>query len=194
VIRLYPFQDEDVTKAREVRNVLIGNEMGTGKTYEALALDALRFIQSIRHTNGKTLVVARLTALVNVWEKKIHELTNLDVVRVDPKDRVGSWKRFLDSDADVFLVHWDVLRLMPELREIVWLHIIADECHRAKDRKAQQTQALKKLSGQYLTAMSGTIIDKPYEFWSILNWLYPKEFPSYWSFFKRYTNFEITYQ
>lgn len=39
---LFEFQKEDVDKLRERRSCLIANEMGSGKTYEAVALDTFR--------------------------------------------------------------------------------------------------------------------------------------------------------
>jgi SNF2 family DNA or RNA helicase len=185
VIDLYEFQQEDVDKLVDVRNCLIANEMGTGKTYEAIALDAVRRKET-KHERPKTLVVAPLS-VTSSWEDHFTDLTDLRVRRINPKAR----HKFLDdiNDADVFILHWEAMRLMPELRDIGWNHIIADECHRAKNRKAAQTKALKKLKSNYKTAMSGTpMVNRPDELWSILNWLYPTYFSSYWAFFKRYTD------
>jgi len=76
---------------------------------------------------------------------------------------------------------------MPELAKIHWFHIIADEAHRAKNRKAQQTQRLKKLPTMHKLALTGTPADnRPDDIWSILEWLYPRTWTSYWRFFNRY--------
>ena len=40
-MKLYKFQEEDVAKLAIQRSALIGSEMGTGKTHEAIALDEL---------------------------------------------------------------------------------------------------------------------------------------------------------
>lgn len=84
---------------------------------------------------------------------------------------------------------------MPELAAHSWAHVIADECHRAKDRKSQQTRALKGIQHViYKTGMSGTpVVNRPDELWSILNWLYPKQYRSYWKFFGRYVETEEVY-
>lgn len=182
---LFEFQQEDVDYLGVKTAVGIFNDMGTGKTYEALARDAL-----IREKVGvsKTLVVAPLVTLSEVWEQHINELTDLTVVRLNPKDRQHSWAEFIGPwKPDVFLAHWEVLRLMPELAKFQWTHIIADEVHRAKNRKAQQTRALKQIKTLYRTGMSGTpVVNRPDEYWSILNWLYPNQFRSYWKFYNKY--------
>ena len=203
---LLPFQEEDAKKLALIKGRLIANEMGTGKTYEAIALDLiLRKALSIKNPGyrPKTLVVAPLTTLKSPWESHIKDLTNLKVRVISPKRR----EIFLrDADPDVFVLHWEAIRWkrhkvgtfkngrpkyesvppkgLEDLFKIKWDHIIADELHRAKNRKAQQTVALKKLKTTYKTGLTGTpIANKPDDIWSILNWVWPDRFRSYWSFF-----------
>jgi SNF2 family DNA or RNA helicase len=96
-------------------------------------------------------------------------------------------KAIHEGKADVFVVHWDALRLIPELRRIQFGTIIADEVHRASNRKAQSTRALKYLKSYRKLAMSGTASgDKPWNLWSILNWLWPSYYTSYWRFVNHY--------
>lgn len=187
-IKLYPFQEDDVNKLKLQPHVLNANDMGCGKTYEAIALDLERRIEG----HGKTLVISPKSNVGSPWHSHYEELTDLKVVSLDPKQRENSWKNFVNSDADVLCLHWDILRMMPQLQTINWLHVIADECHRGQNRKAQTTKALKKIKAQYRTAMSGTpITNQADKLWSILNWLYPKEFSSYWKFYGRYCDVEI---
>lgn len=188
----FGFQVEDVEKLRHVRNRLIANEMGTGKTYEAIALDLCA--RKDMSTFTSTLVIAPLTVLPS-WQQHFAELApELKVVTVDPKNRSASWQQFLSSKADVFLVHWDALRLMPELQKHMFLHVIADECHKMQNRKNQWTRAIKKIKAQYKTGLSGTpTTGYPDKLWSVLNWLYPKEWSSYWAYYKEHVEFEIVY-
>ena len=195
-INLFDFQREDVDKLQDQISALIANEMGTGKTYEAIVRD--QFIREhgdpLWKAPKRTLVVAPLTVLSS-WEDHYTELTDLPVVTIEPKNRKKSLEQFTDTNANgVYLVHWEALRVFPELKAIYWLHIIADECHRAKNRKAQQTLALKRLKSVHKTAMSGTpVVNRPDELWSILNWLWPKEYGAFWKFYNRYVDFEIKY-
>jgi SNF2 family DNA or RNA helicase len=188
---LFDFQRADVEFLGDKTSCLIANEMGTGKTFEAGARDW--YIRKV-HGDGNTLVVAPTTVLP-AWEDFFAEHTDLKTVRIDPKNREASWKEYTEGDAHVFLVHWEALRLMPYLNSIHWLHVIVDECHRMKNRKAQQTQALKEVKNvSFRTALSGTpVVNAPHEFWSVLNWLYPKQYGSYWKFFNSYTSYEIQY-
>jgi SNF2 family DNA or RNA helicase len=192
--QLYDFQIDCLDKLKDAEGALIGDDMGLGKTYEGLALDAYhRGWDHLWSTRKLTLVVAPQTVLPS-WKQHVQELTDLNVHVIDPKARKKSWEGFVADKGDILLVHWEALRLMPELREVYWFHIIADECHRMKNRKAQQTRALKALKSKFKTGMSGTlVINQPDELWSPLNWLYPNDFKAYWRFFERYTEYEIRY-
>jgi len=191
-IDLFGFQAEDVKYLQDQHSVLIANDMGTGKTYEAIARDVEIRAGSIKL---RTLVVAPLTVLEDVWKTHYEELTDIPITVVNPKDRDESWQEYLKKGG-VFCVHWEALRLMPKLNSVSWTHIIADECHRMKNRKAQQTKALKSVNSVgWKTAMSGTpVINRPDEMWSVLNWLYPNQFRSYWKFYKQYVDFDVVIQ
>ena len=140
-MQLFEFQAEDVDKLRPRRSVLIANEMGTGKTFEAISLDRLHRIDS-DWPEKKTLVIAPLTVLPS-WEDHFHNIhPELKVVTVDPKNRKKSFEEFLES-GDVYLAHWDALRLMPELKEVFWLHIIADECKIVRLNRLEPSRLLK---------------------------------------------------
>lgn len=158
--------------------------LGTGKTYEGVALDMLR---SAECDLGPTLVVAPLTVLDN-WRQHFEELSNYQVRVINPKKR----EEFLAPGADVYICHWEALRLL-ECYKYSWGHIIADEAHKMKNRKAQQTRALKQIRDvAFKTALTGTpVVNRPDEMWSILNWLYPKVFTSYWAFFRKYVEYDI---
>lgn len=195
---LLPFQSEDVRTILDRRSALIANEMGTGKTYEAIALDLVRR-SAIPQTNKSwtpTLVVAPLTILETTWKRHFETLApDLKVIAIDPKARGTFLASLRKKQHDVYILHWDVLRIIGEdLKQVIWFHIIADEAHRAKNRKAQQTRALKALKTAWKTALTGTpVMNKPEDLWSILNWLYPEVWRSFWKFYDRFVNYEVQY-
>jgi superfamily II DNA or RNA helicase len=68
-----------------------------------------------------------------------------------------------------------------------WDMVIVDEAHRIKNPDAQWTRNIKKIKTKYRHAMTGTgFINDPSEIWSILNWLYPEVYTSYWKFREKY--------
>lgn len=187
---LYSFQQDAITKLQKESSRLVGDEQGLGKTVTAIELDR-KDRQVAAQNIRKTLIVAPLSVL-DVWERHLKEWgCNIPIYRINPKSRTKFVKALHNKDSAYYVMHWDALRLIPELRKATWFHVIADECHRAKNRKAQQTRALKRIKAQYKTGLSGTPAhDKPDDLWSILNWLHPSTYTSYWRFFHRYTTSE----
>lgn len=174
-------------------SVLIGDDMGLGKTIEAITLDSkYRRDAGVDYT-AKTLVVT-MTSVMGAWEKHYKEWAPwLKVIVINRKNR----NLFLEalkaptthkSGYQIFVCHWQVLRFIAdELKATTWFHIIGDEIQNIKNRKAQQTQVYKKLRTTFKTGLSGTWADnRPDDAWSVLNWLWPKKFTSYWGFFNHH--------
>ena len=131
---LYSFQREDVLKLADRKGILVANEMGTGKTYQAIALDLLRreqwVISQSQNSWFPTLIVAPLTTLRSTWKTHLEELApDLRTTVINPKNRGAFLRAVRDEEFDVFVCHWESLRLMPELQKVFWFHIVADEVH-----------------------------------------------------------------
>lgn len=79
----------------------------------------------------------------------------------------------------------------PLLESTLWGAVIADEAHRAKNRKSLQTEGLWRVKNADLKfALSGTpLMNSPDELWPVLKWLYPDEYTSYWRFFDQYVDY-----
>jgi SWI/SNF-related matrix-associated actin-dependent regulator of chromatin subfamily A member 5 len=177
--------------------------MGCGKTHEAIALDELWYSRTLRAikdgkafaVKGKvppTLVIAPLNTFDSWQDKYAVQSPDTTVYTIDRKKRGDFIKAISTRRADVYLMHWDALRLLPELRKFQFNVIIADEVHRAANRKAQATQSLKKLRTNFKLGLSGTASgDRPENLWSVLNWLYPTYYSSYWNFVKYYCIYEV---
>lgn len=181
--------------------------MGLGKTVEAVARD----LKLRENDSGQTLVVTKLTVIEH-WVRHFQELAPQLLVTTVLEPR----EQFLDNlrRADVIILHWQALRrlsrnwspesdkrttwhqreLFPVLTGKLWFHVIADEAHNIKNRKAQQTWVLKHTKTVNKTALTGTpVTNKPPDLWSLLNWVYPKDYRSYWRFFERYVQYEVAY-
>lgn len=143
MVDLYQFQTEDVEKLVRQPSALIGSEMGTGKTHEAIALDEL-WAEENKGKFRPTLVIAPLNTHDSWIEKYSEQSPETDVIRIDRKNR----ERFVDNirrgRGDVFLMHWDALRLLPYLPEVQFQTIIGDEVHRIANRKSLTTRAAFK--------------------------------------------------
>ena len=193
-MELLSHQKEAVEKFRNVKARLVGDSMGVGKTATGIGLDL-----DMRSTYGKpgmhikTLIICSKNGL-EVWERHLLEfgVKASRILCIDPKNR-KPFESELANGAhkyDYYICHWDVLTRLEDINRanhIVWTHVIADEAHMAKNRQAARTRELKKLKCHVKTALTGTpVSNKPHDLWSVLNWLYPKHFSSYWRFFNTY--------
>lgn len=187
---LWPFQLEAVEKARPNLILLCCDDMGAGKTYIGAGTDVVRREQSALPA-ARTLIFAPLSTHqgdTSSWKETYELVTGLRAFVIDPKARAQSWRRFDNYPGPcAWIMHYEAARLMPELVRVRWLHVILDECHRIQNRKAQQTQAIKKIPTTYKTGLSGTpTTGNPDKFWSVLNWLDRKAWSSYWNFRKSF--------
>lgn len=164
--------------------------MGLGKTVEAIALDLKRRAEFPNH-KLKTLVICPL-AMVSTWTKAWFQWSSdLRILPINNKDRSYFLEEMQEDAYDVFICHWPALRLMPELQTVNWFHVIADEAHAIQNRKSKQSVALKEIPAGYKSALTGTpAFDKPDDLWSILNWLYPRYWSSYWKYYNDHIMFD----
>jgi SNF2 family DNA or RNA helicase len=203
-VELFPYQQEAVDKFLQqplaYPSVLIGDDMGLGKTVTAIALDKAWREAELHPTNAEWLgpgrrkmtLIITLKSAITVWEDHFRDWApGLKVVSVSDTARSEFTKQALGQEADVFICHWELLRLEPKLCFVRWLHVISDEVEKGKNRKAQVTVAWKRIKGLHLTDMSGTWADnRPEDAWSILNHLYPRVWSSYHQFY----NYHIIHQ
>jgi SNF2 family DNA or RNA helicase len=183
---LLPFQQECVDLLVDQPDVIIGDDMGLGKTIEGIALDQARR-KKYPGVKLRTLVIAPMS-VVSSWEDHFNRgQPELSTFVLDRKNREAFLKAVTAGTYDVYILHWDVVRLLPELAKFNWFHIIADEAHRVANRAAQVTIRSKKLKRTYLTELTGTpCLTRPEQFWSLLNWSKPRVFTSFHRFFNHH--------
>jgi SNF2 family DNA or RNA helicase len=131
------------------------------------------------------MVIARGSAFDHWRETILLFAPRANIVVINPKNREAFIRTLKDPQTHFYILHWEALRLIQkELASVGWFHIIADEVHRIKNRNAKTTKALKAIKNvQKKTAISGTPADdKPEDLWSVLHWLWPKYYSSYWRF------------
>jgi SNF2 family DNA or RNA helicase len=153
------------------------------------------------YNNGRTLIICQRSGLT-VWKWHLEDqgVKSDRILVIDRKNR-SSFDAELALGAynyDYYIMHWDALIRLNNLTRhampskiIKWDHVIGDEIHLAKNRNAKRTKEMKRVRATYKTGCSGTPADdKPHDFWSILHWMYPKDYSSYWRFYDRYLKWE----
>lgn len=142
---------------------------------------------------------------MSVWVRHLEAfgISRRRILCIEPRDR-SAFERELAKGAwnyDYYICHNDVLAKLEDINRgtaakphILWQHVIADEAQLFKNMKAARTRELKKIKVNVKTAMSGTPADdKPQDIFSILQWLYPRKYTSYWRFVEEYMEIETSY-
>jgi len=173
---LRPFQKVGVEYAVKNKKIIIGDEMGLGKTVMALA--------SIRYMNLTPTLVICPNSLKYNWKREFEKWTQYKVCVIDSNT-------VLSNDFDVMVINYDIVKKQSEnLGKMGFKAIIMDESHYLKSRKAQRTEAVRKLTKgiDYLIMLTGTVIlNRPIELTSQLEILSKLDsFGGWWKFAQRY--------
>ena len=166
---LFPFQYVGVRFAQLAEGrALIGDDMGVGKTIQAIAYTALN------QDKLPALVVCPSNVKYN-WQNEFNAwLPNLSVSVVE-----GRSKGIIE-DTDVVICNYDIMSGRKDsLLDKEFNIVICDESHYIKNSKAQRTQATLEvaMNAESILCLSGTAItNRPNEFYTTLNLLRPAEF------------------
>lgn len=145
----------------------LADDMGLGKTVTLIALQLHRHDVGYR---GPTLVVCPASLLGN-WEAEFHRFAPDVEVR-----RFHGASRSLEGlgDSVVLTTYGTMRRSAPELAEVEWDLVVADEAQHVKNPQSSTARALRTLKPAARVALTGTPVENNLtELWAILDWLTP---------------------
>jgi len=186
------YQLECLGFALEKGNVLIGDDVGLGKTFE-----------SILYTEVKNMfpcLVVTPASVKQQWKEKWEEITKgkrkVGTIKSSPKKSdPNNW------DSDVCIINYDILGKkqgrgatlkFQELKKTKWKTIIFDEAHFLKNKGSIRARASKMLTNRddvVLQMLTGTaIMSRPVEIWNLLKILKTDELiaDDWYQFIRRY--------
>lgn len=182
------WQLDDVRDLCRRVSYLNGNDMGLGKTLEALTTFAID-VKVGRAT--RAIVVCPVTLKEN-WADEIEKFTRFGymVLEGSPAKR----KEQLDEFAHRFVVpsilivnYEQVSAHLKELNAIAFDVAIFDEAHYIKNPKAKRTKSSHALWAKRNYLLTGTpMLNQVDELWSLLHKIDPVAYPKYWTFVQRY--------
>lgn len=148
--------------------VLVGDDCGLGKTYQAIAWKAI-------HPEVKRVIVVCPATMKYAWENEF-------------RDHAGIQTEVLDGSKahkpcyEIVILNYDILSYwMEEIKKLKHQLLIVDECHYIKNQDAKRTKLCKELSKvPHMLALSGTpMTNRPVELFPVLQMLRPKEYRSF---------------
>ena len=166
------------------------NEQRTGKTPTALEVIRLRRLQEER-----ILIITTASSLYQ-WKEEYETWLgkNCVVCTGTPTNKlkaIGQWTHGLVVSLDSFKETASRSGLIEPILSRNPKMVILDEAHKIKNPKSANAKAVFKTKNiPFRLALTGTPAQgKPYDVYSILKFLYPCDFGSYWKFIEEY--FEI---
>ena len=148
------YQEFAVRYVLNQKRVLLGDEMGIGKTVEALGVMTNLRARGFDHF----LVVCPLGILIN-WTREVVAHTALEAFALHGTDEdiLSKWIK----KGGVLVANYETVRkiALPEGMRIGM--VVVDEAHYIKNPKAQRTQTVRKLflNAEYILLMTGTPLE-----------------------------------
>tara|TARA_R110000744_G_scaffold19900_6_gene52318 strand:+ start:736 stop:2421 length:1686 start_codon:yes stop_codon:yes gene_type:complete len=177
----------------EKGNIINGDDVGLGKTFEA--------IMYAETTNSFPCLVIVPASVKYNWYEKWLEITgekrNVSVIESkETKKHKNNW------NADVVIINYDILgkkqgrgtaMKFAQLVETNWGMVVIDEAHFLKNKTSQRAQAAKKITqisdDVKIQLLTGTAtMSKPVELWNLLKLCKVDEFIAvdWYQFVRRY--------
>lgn len=158
---LYPFQREGVKFLAEHDNALLGDEMGLGKSIQAII--ALRFL--LRMGKVTTAIILCPKSVLTDWQKKLWEWApELRVMKIS--GTVENRSVFWNSPAHIYLVTYETFRqdaLEHTIAKTEFSLIILDEIQSLKNPGAEKSRAVRGLQANIRWGLSGTPLENRVE-------------------------------
>ena len=166
------------------------NEQRTGKTPTALEVIKLRRLQDHR------ILIITTASSVYQWKEEYEKWLEkpCEICIGTPSQKlkaISAWTHGLIVSLDSFKETSSRSGLVDPILNRDPKMVILDEAHKIKNPKSANAKAMFKCKHiPYRLALTGTPAQgKPYDIFSILKFLYPDEYSSYWKFIEHY--FEI---
>lgn len=177
---LMPYQKAGVAYVGEVGRCLIADQMGLGKTVEAIA--------ALEYRGAFPAIIVCPASLKENWKREINKwLPHRTVNVLSGKDNI--------SNVDVNIVNYDIVgRFVEPIVHLKPMGLVLDESHYVKSSKAKRTAAVRDIAKKVpqsgtVMLLSGTpVTNRPEELVSQLEIMgMIGRFGGKWGFLRRYT-------
>ena len=202
-VQFYQHQIEGIRQMMTMRNFLLADDMGLGKSLQSIVVAAG---DVCRGWAEKILVISPITLKSN-WSDEFDKFTGIPHMifgqSIDPKNpermkRLTPAKRTQQlsefaamAGPRALIVNYEqVDKHLVQLNKIGFDIVIFDEAHYMKNPSAQRTKACHKLRANRYFLLTGTpMLNQVDELWSPLHLIDPMGYPKYYSFKNRYCVF-----
>ena len=189
-LKPFPFQIAGVEFMMKRDAVLLADQMGLGKTIQALLTMNMR-------TDVEALIVCPSILKYNWLKEARKSLIGELLAFVYEGKKIRYYKATLTPHKKKTILHiinYDILsKFKKRLSEINYNFFVADECHNIKNISAKRTKVSQELAkkARYKIFITGTpIYNKPKDLYVVLNLIDPAMFNNFQVFADRYCGAE----
>lgn len=189
-VHYYKHQVEGIRWGARHKNFLLADDMGTGKSLQALTT----FVVDVKRGWATTLLVVCPVSLKGNWQEEIKKFTTIPstILEGSQFNRTIQITKFAGQSGPRILIanYEQIASELDILNALAFDCVIFDEAHTIKGWKTKRTQACLGLYGHRKLLLTGTpMLNGIPELWPILHIIDPKQFPDYHQFVNRYCAF-----
>lgn len=205
-VEFYDHQIEGVRRLARLKSFLLADDMGLGKSLQALTVFAI----DAKLGKAETCIIVCPVTLRANWADEIEKFTRLPYTLFgEVEERVGhrerlrkltpAWReeqlhQFIHGHGPrVLIANYEQLaspKHAATLKGFTFDVAIFDEAHYIKNPNAARSKASLELKSGRNFMLTGTpILNQVDELWSILHKIDPVKWPKYWTFKNRYCVF-----
>lgn len=168
--RMYPFQITGLDFLHSTGGrAIIADEMGTGKSVEALGF--------IQERGFHSVLIVSPASVTYKWQDEIKKWIGVDSVVIT------KGKDLLPDTTYTIMSYAIFTNKIEDIRLHGYQLVVFDECHYLAHRDTARVRAAKSLNTPYFLGLSGTpFLNRPIELWPQLNMISPGKWHSYWKF------------
>ncbi|MFI0742793.1 SNF2-related protein [Streptomyces sp. NPDC021100] len=184
--QLWPYQQEGLQWLANVTcrfGALLGDDMGLGKSVQAIALMAHR--RQSGASRGLPVLVVAPASMVLTWVQQVQKFAPTTPVRT--YHGPGRSLAALEPDTVVVTSYGTLLQDRDLLAGRTYSLVVADEAQHVKNPASQRAQALARIPALTRVGLTGTPIENGLkDLWALLHWTNPQLFASLPHFMRRF--------
>lgn len=189
-IEFYQHQVDGVRELARRRSFILADDMGLGKSLEALTVFAVDVIRDW----AKTMIIVCPPTLKGNWADEIKKFTTFQYVVVDgtPAERIYQFGQYmLLTGPKILIIGYEQAYInKPELDAFAFDIAVYDEAHYIKNPMAQRTKAVLDIRSRRSFMLTGTPMENRVdELWCLLHRVDPDRYGSFSRFRNRYAVF-----
>lgn len=184
--RLMDFQKQGVLFCAANKRVLLADDMGCGKSVQALG--------AVSKASASDVLVVCPKFLITNWGLEIRKWTGTDALLLGSGEDLQDLRKMPPSVFSMMVakhrfvvINYDLLHKYPAIMSRVWDALIVDECSMIKSHVSKRSKAVRAIKSKMALLLSGTpIINRPIELWPALDYISGGQFGGYYEFGEKF--------